>query len=79
MYIDAFRFLTFVTIGTASFGETFYNAPHLPMQGGMGGVVWLNMDGLINIFINPKLPLGRIYTLTAGSVLATNAFQTNLC
>ena len=28
----------------------------------------------------PKLPLdGRIYTLTVGSVLTTNAYQTNLC
>ena len=30
--------------------------------------------------MNPKLPLdGRIYTLTVGSVLTTNVFQTNLC
>ena len=29
---------------------------------------------------NINLPLdGRIYTLTVGSVLTTNAFQTNLC
>ena len=35
---------------------------------------------VIYIFMNPKLPLnGRIYMLTVGSVLTTNAFQTNLC
>ena len=38
-------------------------------------VLWL-----INIFMNPKLPLdGRIYTLTLGSVLTTNVSQINLC
>ena len=34
---------------------------------------------VINIFINPKLPLdGPTYTLTAGRVLNTNVFQINL-
>ena len=35
--VDVFRFLTFLAIGTASFGEIPYNA--------RTGVVWLNMDG----------------------------------
>ena len=37
MYTDvSFRFLTFLTIGTASFGE---------IPSARAGVVWLNMDG----------------------------------
>ena len=38
MYIDVFRFLTFLTIGTAPFGE-------IQVSSARAGVVWLNMDG----------------------------------
>ena len=39
----------------------------------------IGFQQLINIFINPKLPLdGRIYTVTVGRVLNTNVFQINI-